>query len=168
MSNICVIVYNVNKCAIISAKFYIKVFFMNIHIHGFDPEKLKKQVERVLEENKQIVFIEEIISFLPCSKATFYKYFPHGSDFLNELNEKLDLNKVSKKAKLRGKWEDSDNATLNIALYKLLSNSKERNLLADRQEVKETSTRVVVKDQKDKEAIDALDDAGFGDEGDED
>ena len=50
----------------------------------------------------------------------------------NELKEVLENNRIATKVKLRNKWEDSNNATLNIALYKLLANDEERRILADK------------------------------------
>lgn len=74
--------------------------------------------------------MEDVISFLPCSKATFYKYFPDNSDELNDLREMIESNKVSLKRRLRSKWEKSDNSTLQMALYKLTANPEERKALA--------------------------------------
>ena len=86
--------------------------------------KTNELEEKALEAIKEhgLVFIEEVVSFLPCSKPTFYE---HGLNESNAIKEAIEYNKVSKKAKLRKNWEHSENATLNISLYKLLANEEE-------------------------------------------
>ena len=46
-----------------------------------------------------------------------------------ELKDILEKNAIIKKIQLLKKWEDSTNATLQIALYKLLANEEERKIL---------------------------------------
>lgn len=88
-------------------------------------QKAKESVNKY-----KLIFIEEIVSFLPISKATFYEYFKIDSDELNELKSLIEDNKVSIKAALRKKWYDSDNATLQMALYKLSSSPEEHKRLS--------------------------------------
>jgi hypothetical protein len=88
---------------------------------AYNKEELEKQALEAIKEHG-LVFIEEIVSFLPCSKPTFYE---HGLNELDSIKEAITYNKVSKKAKLRKNWEYSENATLNISLYKLLANEEE-------------------------------------------
>ena len=88
---------------------------------GYNTKELEKKALEAITEHG-LVFIEEIVSFLPCSKPTFYE---HGLNELDSIKEAITYNKVSKKAKLRRNWEHSENATLNISLYKLLANEEE-------------------------------------------
>lgn len=88
-------------------------------------EKAKEAVNKY-----KLIFIEEIISYLPISKPTFYEYFPLDSNEINELKRLITDNKVNIKADLRKKWYDSDNATLQMALYKLSSSPEEHKLLS--------------------------------------
>jgi hypothetical protein len=96
---------------------------------AYDKDKLHKQAIKAITENN-LYFIEDIITMLPCSKATFYEYFPSNSDELNKIKEMIEMNKVAQKVKMRKKWGDSDNATLQMALMKLISTDDERKRLA--------------------------------------
>ena len=96
---------------------------------AYDKEKLYQQAIKAIGDNN-LFFIEDIITMLPCAKATFYEYFPAGSDELNNIKEMIEMNKVAQKVKMRKKWGDSDNATLQMALMKLISTDDERKRLA--------------------------------------
>jgi hypothetical protein len=90
----------------------------------FDPEKLLEDAKNAIINNN-LVFIEEVVHFLPCSKPTFYDYFKVDSNEFNELKELLDKNRVNQKLDLRGKWANSDAPALQLALYKLISSPDE-------------------------------------------
>lgn len=49
---------------------------------------------------------------------------------MNELKEALDKNRVTLKVELRKKWRDSDNATLQMGLMKLIASNEERKSLS--------------------------------------
>src|SRR5699024_9234600 len=91
----------------------------------YDTEELKKRSLEVVEKN-DLVFLADVISFLPCSKQTFYN---HDLDEFDKLKEIIENNRISKKRELRKKWFDSKNATLQLALMKLLTNRDELNRL---------------------------------------
>lgn len=84
--------------------------------------------QKALDE--KLLFIQDIIDCLPIQKTTFYDYFPVGSNEMNELKKILDANKVSIKANLRKRWWESENPTLQLALYKLSSNEEEHRKLS--------------------------------------
>jgi len=88
-----------------------------------------------------------VIAALPCSKPTFYEHFPDKSNQLNQLKEMLAVHATNLKKRLRKKWGDSDNATLQMALYKLLANEKEHKSL------QQTYQNVDVSDKREKENI---------------
>lgn len=88
---------------------------------AYKTEELEEQALKAIKEHG-LVFIEEVVSFLPCSSSTFYD---HQLEKSEAIKEAITFNKVSKKAKLRKNWEYSENATLNISLYKLLANEEE-------------------------------------------
>lgn len=90
----------------------------------YDIEELFKQACDLTEKHK-LLFVEDIVALLPCVKSTFYAKFPEGSDYLNSIKEIIDRNRVTLKVSMRKKWHDSDNATLQLALYKLLANPQE-------------------------------------------
>jgi hypothetical protein len=95
----------------------------------------QKEIKKIFEKAKQViakhdlVFIEEIVSYLPISKATFYEYYRPESDELNELKTLLEEKAVEIKSGLRKKWRESENPTLQIALYRLTSRDDEHKKL---------------------------------------
>jgi hypothetical protein len=93
---------------------------------AFDTESLTRQSIEVIKEHN-LYFIQDVVSYLPCSRQTFYA---HGLDKVDTINELLEQNKIFTKVKLRKKWEDSDNATLQMGLMKLLCTEEERQRLA--------------------------------------
>lgn len=94
----------------------------------YNKEKLFEQAKEAVLKNN-LIFIEEIVSFLPCSKPTFYEYFPLDSNELNELKAIIEDNTINIKSGLRNKWYESDNPTLQIALYRLTSRDDEHKKL---------------------------------------
>lgn len=88
---------------------------------AYDADDLERQALAAIEANG-LVFVEEVCNYLPCCKSTFYN---KGLDDLDTIKDALARNRVSKKLALRKKWEDSDNATLQMGLYKLLATPEE-------------------------------------------
>lgn len=107
----------------------------------YNKEKLFEQAKEAVLKNN-LIFIEEIVSFLPCSKQTFYDYFPLGSDELDELKAIIEDNTINIKSGLRNKWYESDNPTLQIALYRLTSRDDEHRKL------NQTYTDITSKNEK--------------------
>ena len=73
----------------------------------------------------RLIFIEDIIAYLPCSKPTFYEHFPNESDLYKKLVELLDKNKVELKVSMRSKWYKSNSPALQLGLMKLLGTPEE-------------------------------------------
>ena len=94
-----------------------------------EKDKLFEQALQIAKD-KRLIFVEEVIAYLPISKPTFYDYYPKDSNDFNELKRIIDDNKISIKQGLREKWYESDNATLQMALYKLTAREEERKKLA--------------------------------------
>lgn len=90
----------------------------------YDRNQIYENAKEVTK-SKRLIWIEEIISFLPISKQTFYQFFPINSDEYDTLKAILEDNRVSLKTAMRQKWYDSDNATLQIGLMKLISTEEE-------------------------------------------
>lgn len=88
---------------------------------AYKKEELEKKCLAVIKEHK-LVFLEEVISYLPCSKSTFYDLRLHESDLIKKEIQEI---KVSLKTKMRRKWMNSENASLQIANYKLLASDEE-------------------------------------------
>jgi hypothetical protein len=91
-------------------------------------QKLFEKAKQVAQ-SKKLIFIEEVVSFLPISKDAFYRYYPVDSDEYDEIRRIIDDNKVAIKSTMRKKWYDSDNPTLQLALYRLTSTQEEHKKL---------------------------------------
>tara|TARA_R110001592_G_scaffold325782_6_gene606379 strand:- start:9041 stop:9430 length:390 start_codon:yes stop_codon:yes gene_type:complete len=95
---------------------------------AYDKGKIYKQAAEAISANN-LFFIEETVSLLPCSKSTFYEYFPVESDEMNALKELLEVNKVATKAKIRAKLFESNRASELLPLYRLIATQEERRCL---------------------------------------
>ena len=95
---------------------------------AYDKDKLYKQALDVAEK-KKCFFIEQLVSFMPCAKATFYDYFKIDSNELNTIKEILEKNRIEVKSSMYKKWFDSENPTLQVALMKLIATEKEAHRL---------------------------------------
>jgi hypothetical protein len=95
----------------------------------YKKEELFKKAKEVIKKHK-LLFVEDIIAYLPCSKPTFYQHFPVDSYEFNVLKKMLEENKISIKTNLRKRWAESDNPSLEICLYKLCATPEERMLLS--------------------------------------
>jgi hypothetical protein len=96
---------------------------------AYNTKKLKEMAIESIDKHK-LFFIEDVITYLPCSKPCFYDHFPVDSNDFNELNDKLHINRMNVKVSLRNKWYKSENATLQMALMKLIVNDDERRRLS--------------------------------------
>lgn len=88
---------------------------------AYNKEDLIKKSLNAIKKHK-LIFIEEVVSYLPCDKTTFYRHECHEC---NEVKEALEDNKVSEKVQLRKNWRKSKNPALNIALYRLCATDQE-------------------------------------------
>lgn len=77
----------------------------------------------------RLIFVEDVIAMLGISKPTFYDRIKVDTDEFNKLKILLDENKIALKTSMRKKWVESDNATLQMALYKLCSTTEEHKKL---------------------------------------
>lgn len=104
---------------------------------SYDPKKIFEQAKNLIKE-KELIFLEEVVSYLPISKTTFYDYFKIGSNELDELKEMIDFNKIDAKSFMRKKWKDAEAPALQIALYKLCGTDDENHKLnGSKQEIKQ-------------------------------
>lgn len=88
---------------------------------AYSKEELEGMAIKAIEEN-ELVFFREVSVFCGVSNATLYN---HGIEDLDTVKEKLIHNKIKQKAVMRKKWRDSDNAALQISLYKLMAEQSE-------------------------------------------
>lgn len=109
---------------------------------AYKTSDLKKKAEKAIKDNG-LYFVEDVVAYLPCSKSTFYEHIPNESNDYKEIVELLEENRINDKVSMRKKWKDSDNATLQMGLMKLLSTDEERRRLA--MEYREHSGEVGIK-----------------------
>lgn len=112
-------------------------------------------------QDENCTFIDDIISVLPCTKSTFYKYITIDSHQLNDIKEMLIANRIAIKKKLRKQWAYGDaSATLQVALYKLLADSDELARLVNTEPPKPQATPAIVELVPDKlaDSDDEIDD----------
>jgi hypothetical protein len=87
----------------------------------YDQETELENVMKAIED-ESICFFEDIELFVGPSKRAMQGW---GFHELPAIKDALAKNKVRRKIKMRRKWEDSDNATLQIAAYKLIAEPEE-------------------------------------------
>lgn len=108
-----------------------------------DKNKIFEQAKTVAE-SKKLIWIEEVVAFLPISTTTFYEYFPAKSEESEAIKEIIANNRISLKAAMRKKWYDSENPTLQVSLMKLLGTEEETHRLNGSKT--ETKTEISSKD----------------------
>ena len=114
-----------------------------------------------LAEKNKCFFVEQLISFLPCSKPTFYDHFKIDSNEFNNIKDILEKNRVDVKSALYNKWFKSDNPTLQIALYKTICTNDEREKLSQnyqKEEEKKKDTTITFNFGNDSIKLDDLKD----------
>ena len=93
---------------------------------AYKTKDLEQKALKAIKDH-ELIFIDEIASYLPCSRATFYN---HNLDKLDNIKGLIEENKDKIKSKLRIKWYKSDNATLQLALMRLVCTDAERRKMA--------------------------------------
>ena len=83
-------------------------------------DMIKQSLEAIKEND--LVFVDEIIAFVPFGKNSFYNY---KLNEVNEITKALDDNRIKIKQELRKNWRSSKSPALQIALYKLLATEQE-------------------------------------------
>ena len=116
----------------------------NTSLKHHDFEKLYNSTLSLATE-KKCLFIEELVSYLPICRTTFYDYFKLNSTELDNIKDILDSNKVSLKTQMYSKWFKSDAPALQIALMKLIATDSEAHRLnGSRQEGKKVEDKEIV------------------------
>ena len=94
---------------------------------AYKTEELEKQALEAIEKYK-LFFIEDVVSYLPCTKPTFYE---HKLNELDSIKDALTKVKTGLKVSMRSKWYKSENATLQMGLMKLIGTDEEYHRLAN-------------------------------------
>lgn len=84
---------------------------------------------QVIEE-RNLFFIEDVVAFLPCDRATFYRKFPQDCDECDAIKRALETNKVRTKSAIRHRLFNMDNPTAQIALYRMIATPEERDAIS--------------------------------------
>jgi hypothetical protein len=103
---------------------------------AYDKNKIFEQAKEAIIKHK-LFFVEDIIAFIPCSKQTFYDFFPVDSDELDTLKTLLETNRTELKVSMRSKWYKSNAPALQMALMKLIANPEELRRLSMNHQVSE-------------------------------
>lgn len=88
---------------------------------AYKKAELEEAALNAIKEHK-LYLIEDIVSFLPCVKKTFYDKKLHESPAIKKALWDV---RVGVRSRLRKKWEDSESPTSQIALYKLIGTAAE-------------------------------------------
>lgn len=99
---------------------------------AYNTEKLYQMALKIAKE-KKVRTIEDLISYLPCEKSTFYEHFPIDSDKSNDIKKEIDQNKVAFKERLVNMWTSLSHTSpaTQIFLYKLCANKEEKEAIYD-------------------------------------
>ena len=104
---------------------------------AYNTDDLREQSLNAIKKHN-LIFIGDIFAYVGFSKRAFYD---HKLQECNDIKSELDKNRVNMKISMRAKWYESDNATLQIGLMKLIANDDEAHRLnGTRREVKHDTT----------------------------
>jgi hypothetical protein len=119
-----------------------------------DIKKLEEKALKILEKKHDIYFFSDLCVELGYARQYLYDqgFSPDKNDTLKQA---LENNKKIIKRGLRNKWYQNDNATTQVALYKLLADDEELSRLNNNIDVSLNGKNlsVVVADKKAKDAI---------------
>lgn len=88
---------------------------------AYKKAELEAQALDAIKKHR-LVFIQDLIPFLPCAASTFYDKELEKSEAIKEA---LEYNKISLKVNLRKRWYESEVPVLQLALYKLIGTDDE-------------------------------------------
>lgn len=111
---------------------------------AYDKQKIFEQAKEMVVKHK-LFFMDEVPDFLPCSRSTFYDFFPDSSDELDELKRLISINKTHIKTSMRSKWYLSTAPALQMALMKLLATPEELRRLSMQHQVSEEVEKPIFK-----------------------
>ena len=92
---------------------------------AYKTEELRRDSLKAIKDIN-LIFIGDIFGYTGFSKRAFYDHKLHEC---NDIKSALNKNRSDMKVKMRKKWYESDNATLQIGLMKLISDDDEAHRL---------------------------------------
>jgi len=96
---------------------------------AYETTELNEKAKAAITKHN-LLFVEDVCSYIGIVKSTYYEHFPIDSNDSNELSDLLEKNKINLKIGMRKNWyEQKQNATLQMALYKLCSTDTEHKKL---------------------------------------
>lgn len=96
---------------------------------AYKTEDLKKQAVEAIT-SKKLIFHTDVFETLGIDSTTYYSHFPTKSNDYKDMDVMLRQNRTNMKNGIRAKWYKSDNATMTVALYKLIADDEERKKLS--------------------------------------
>lgn len=95
---------------------------------AYNTQELKQQILEAIQQYN-LFFFEDVYVNASISSYTFYEHFPKDSNDYKDIRAALTANKIKTKQAMRKKWFDNDNATLQVALMKIIGNDRDRKRL---------------------------------------
>lgn len=86
-------------------------------------KKHEKEIIAIIKKHRIFSILDIFAFYKGCCRKTFYDRKLHE---LHTIKDALNDNRILTKQSLRSKWAKSDNATLQIALYKTICTNEER------------------------------------------
>ena len=96
---------------------------------AYDKDKIFEEILVVIEAHK-IKHFSYLQAYVEPETSTLYLLFPKESEQFNTIKRALKDNKITSRQAMLKKWEDSENATLQIAAFKMIASKKERKALS--------------------------------------
>lgn len=93
---------------------------------AYNHKKLFDKAIEIINKEKSLYFIEDLIVLMGISKPTFYEHFPNDSDEYLIIKEGLARQRIEAKLRLRKDFEADTTIQGKKFLYNLISNQHER------------------------------------------
>lgn len=106
-------------------------------------EEFFQKILTTISEHSDIVFFNDIATYVGCSARTIHTYFPAETDEWYRIHEAIEENRVSMKATIRKKLLEMNNPTAMIVLYKLIGDEQEKAALNNQNKPKEKENQDV-------------------------
>lgn len=94
-------------------------------------EEQKKEhidkIKKILDEEKIFTFKDIFVFYKGCSRSYAYE---NNLDKVDDIKDSLEMNKRRGVQSLVDKWIDSENATLQIAAFKIIADADERRAIS--------------------------------------